>query len=73
MQVMFKFKLPQEQEECKIFENAQNMYCFVCDFSNFLREKLKYGNLTEDESRIYEILSNKFWELLNENEINILF
>ena len=63
---ILEFNLPEEREE---FENAHKgvHYLIVIeDLDNFLRAKLKYTELTEEQATIYQEVRDKLWELKND-------
>jgi dsDNA-binding SOS-regulon protein len=73
MKAYIKFNLPQESEEYRLHNASSDMYSFIFDFANHIREKLKHSDLTLEESKIYEEIKDKYWELLKDNEIDNMF
>lgn len=71
MKAMFKFNLPEENEEYKQYMQAPNMHLALWEFSQFLRSKLKYEELTDEEHRIYEEIRQKFYECLEEESVDL--
>lgn len=41
-----EFTLPEEREEFDQAANATSMYCLLCDVSEHLRGRIKYGELS---------------------------
>lgn len=71
MKVILEFNRPEDNEDIEIHMNAVKYYCALTDFSNYLRSKLKYAELSEEEAKILEEVRTKFFEIQNDNEINI--
>ena len=42
------------------------------DMAEYLRERIKYGNLPAPEEEIYEKVKEKFYEILNDNKVDLL-
>jgi hypothetical protein len=60
--VILEFNLPEESEE---FDHAHkgSMYLLALeDIQNFLRSKLKYAELTDEQVKIYEGVQEKIFE-----------
>lgn len=52
---VLKFKLPEENEEFKLANNALNYYCQLTDIEEMIRSELKYNdNLSEETSKALE-------------------
>lgn len=66
---VLEFKLPEEQEEFKTAMNAVNMSLTLSEFSLFLRSKLKYEDLSESDYKIYESIREKFFEIVDNNDV----
>lgn len=64
--VIMEFNLPDEAEELKDAQNGTNYSIQLDNFANFLRSKLKYSELTEEQYAIYEEIRSKLWEIRNE-------
>lgn len=62
---ILKFTLPEEKEAYAITMKAGAYYSALYDLYNFLRADSKYG-----EGK-YEEVYTKFFEILNENEVEI--
>jgi hypothetical protein len=41
------------------------------DFHNWMRHKLKHGELTEAKWSVYEEIQKKFFSILDENNVNL--
>ena len=70
-QAMIVFKLPEENAEYKITNKAMDTYRVLCDIKKFLRDKIKYGELTEEQYKVYDEMRTAFHEMLEDNDINL--
>jgi hypothetical protein len=71
MKVTIEFNLPDDEYEYRNSVKANEMYNALWDIKNNLRNKLKYGDLSESEYKTIESIQDKFFEILNEYEIVI--
>lgn len=69
--VTLEFNLPEEQEEFKTAASAGDMSQVLWDFSDFLRGKIKYEELSEAEYAIYEAVREKLYEIAGEHNVEI--
>jgi len=60
------FDLSEERIEYNLALNGSKFYCRILDYSNELRSKLKYGNLSNEEYRITEKMYESFNEFFND-------
>jgi hypothetical protein len=63
MKATIEFNLPEENEEFNIAVNAVKYYATLHDMDEFLRCKLKYGELTKAEAEVYSVCRDKLNEL----------
>lgn len=53
---------------------APDVIMAIYDFNAFLREKMKYGELPEEQYKVYETISDKLHEIVNESDLsNLIF
>lgn len=71
MQAILKYTLPEEREEFEMSQKGILYHIALSDIADYLRSKLKYEELSETESKIYEEIRTKFYEILNDNEISV--
>ena len=69
MKAILEFNLPEEDEEFKQAANAGNMHCAIFEFSQYLRKKLKYEDLSEQETKTYENVQAEFLGILEEYNV----
>ena len=69
MKAILEFNLPEEEAEFRQAANAGNMHCAIFEFSQYLRKKLKYEDLSEQEARIYENVKAEFLGILEEYNV----
>ena len=71
MKALLKFSLPEEQDEFETANNGWKYRSILCDIDNFLRSKLKYGELSPGEDGAYDKTRTELWNLINEHKIDI--
>jgi hypothetical protein len=69
MEANFKFILPEDQEDFNMFINTSRYYNVIHEFKQYLRRQLKYEELKEGESEVFEKVSDEFYQILNNNGI----
>ena len=69
--VILEFNLPEEQEEFKTATSATDMSLTLWDFAQFLRQKIKYEELSESDYAVYESVREKLYEIANEHNVEI--
>jgi hypothetical protein len=62
MKAILEFNLPEEKEEFELTQKAGALSSAAWAFSKALRSQLKYGDLDEDAIKIYQQISDLFWE-----------
>lgn len=63
------FTLPEDQEDLNTHLNAGKYHNILWEMAQFLRSKIKYTELTDEESKIYTEIREKFYELIQEAEL----
>lgn len=63
---ILEFSLPEEREEFDLALKAPDLYSTLWDFSEILRQKMKYDNLPEPEYRIVRGIREILFSLLEE-------
>ena len=72
MKAKLTFNLPDDQHEWDNAVNANSMYLALWDISQELRSMWKYQAYnTEEEYAIVETIRDKFYEILQEHNINL--
>jgi len=69
MKAILEFNLPEEDEEFKQAVKAGDMHCAIFEFSQYLRKKLKYEDLSEQETKTYENVQAEFLGILEEYNV----
>lgn len=67
MKAIFKFSLPEEQEEYNIFKQGLDTHNIIWEFRNFLRNREKHVDLSDEAYKELEIISEHFWQILDDN------
>lgn len=65
------FKLPEEQEDFLIAQNGIKYKIALQDLDNWLRSKLKYAEMSDQEHEIYNSCRSKLHEFLNNQDVSI--
>lgn len=71
MQAKLIFNLPEDQYEYNHCFNAVKYIAALEDIATHIRNKLKYNKLTPAESDVYEQIKKDFYEILEENGIEL--
>ena len=71
MKATLTFDLPEEQEEFELASNAVNYSIALSDIDNYLRSKIKYADLTEEQYKVYEEIREQLWCYINDNGIKM--
>lgn len=66
MKAILEFNLPEDAEDYKLANSALHLSTIICELDNFLRSKLKYETLTEEQYKCYEAVREKLYELKND-------
>ncbi len=57
------FQLPEEADEFDLAYNGARLSVIIADLDNYLRSKIKYENLPEEQEKIYQEIRDKLLEL----------
>lgn len=68
MKVKIIFKLPEDDREHKLAIDSEKLFSALWDVSLYLRKITKYS---DEEEIKREIVKNMFYEILEENDINL--
>lgn len=71
MKATLKFSLPEENDDFETATNGWKYRSVLIEFDNFLRSKLKYEELTENEDRVYDKIRTELWDLLKEHNLEL--
>ena len=71
MKARLTFNLPDDQAEFDFAMQGSKMYSALWDISQELRKLWKYEELSEEEFKIVERIRDKFYEILDENQIKL--
>ena len=71
MKAKLTFNLPDDQHEWDNAVNANAMYLALWDISQEIRTLWKYEELSEEEWNMVERIRDKFYEILNDNHIEL--
>jgi hypothetical protein len=65
MKAMLRFTLPQESEEHQLALDGWKWRIVAEEMDNFLRNKLKYEDLTEEDDEIYQSVRDELHSLID--------
>ncbi len=71
MKARLTFNLPEDQAEFDFAVQGSKMYIALWDISQELRTLWKYEELNDDEFKIVERIRDKFYEILDDNQITL--
>jgi hypothetical protein len=71
MKAVLKFNLPEDQVEFDFAMQGSKMYSALWDISQELRTLWKYEELGDEEWKMVERIRDKFYEILDENQIKL--
>jgi len=60
------FNLPEEREEFTIASRALDTESAIEEYQNWLRSKLKYEELTDEQDKCFEEAREKWFQILND-------
>lgn len=66
MKVIFEFSKPEDNEDLAIHMKAVDYHIVIYEMDNYLRQKLKYEEISDQQAEIYEEVRSKLNELRNE-------
>jgi hypothetical protein len=69
--VTIEFNSIEEQHELELCINASKWYSIVSDYSEYLRTKIKYDELSDDAYKAIEEVREKLHELLNDEGLKL--
>jgi hypothetical protein len=71
MKVKLEYNLPDDQFEFECAVKSTKMYFALTEIKDELRSIWKYEELKENQFEMVERIMEKFFEILQENEINL--
>ena len=71
MKATLEFNMPEDQVEFDFAVQGGKMYSALWDISQELRTLWKYEELKQEEWDMVERIRNKFYEILDENQIKL--
>jgi hypothetical protein len=69
--VTIEFNLPDEQDEYETMQKASKMQMVLWDFSEYLRERRKWGHDYKSGDDALEKIIDKFYEVVTDNNITL--
>ena len=69
MKATIEFNLPDDQTEFDIATNANKYYSALFNFQQYLRNKLKHEDLSDDRIFVIEQIQSDFLQMLYDEEV----
>ena len=69
MKATIEFNLPEDQTEFEIANNANKYYSALFKFQQYLRNKLKHEDLSDDRIFVVEQIQSDFLQMLYDEEV----
>lgn len=70
MKKILEFNYPEDESEFALHNAGPDMAIVLTDMDNYLRAKVKYEDLPEDQHKIYQEIREKLRDLMNEREVS---
>jgi len=70
MKAFIKFELPEEQEAFDESIDGPKAFSVIRDLDSYLRGKIKYHELTEEQETIYQEVRDTLGELVEDRNIS---
>jgi hypothetical protein len=71
MKAILEFDLPEENAEHKLAVNAGNYYAVLWDIDQYLRSKLKHGDLKDEQYEVLEKTREELRDLMNTYNVTL--
>jgi hypothetical protein len=71
MKATIEFQLPEDQEQYNFANKGFDYLCVLCEFDEFLRQKIKYSELQENEYTLLEDTREQLRQMLFERGISL--
>ena len=71
MEAIIKFQLPEDQNYYDVVNQSPRMVALLWDFSQQLRSWYKYHHDFKDADDALDKIREKFYQLINEHDVNI--
>lgn len=71
MKAVLEFKLPEENYEYNMANNASKYHSTLLEYDQWLRSKIKYDELTDEQYEIYQKCRETLNEIASDNNVNI--
>lgn len=72
MKATIEFNLPEDKYEYDLANKSSSLLSCIMEFEQEIRKIYKYEDLKENQLEIVEKIREKFYEILQDNEINLI-
>lgn len=74
MKKIVVFDYPEDESDFVVFNSGRDMAFIISDMDTYLRSKIKYEELSEEQYKLYQEVRDKLRELVNERDVgNIIW
>lgn len=71
MKAILEFNLPEDSSDHEMCINAYRYHNSLYEFKQLLRQKIKYGEHTDEIYDVYEKIRDEFNDILDSNNVNL--
>jgi hypothetical protein len=71
MKAILEFNLPDDEDMFRLANNGASAHFALAEIKEYLRQKIKYSELTEEQYNIYEDLRDAVCKIIEDNELSI--
>ena len=72
MKATIEFNLPEDKYEYDLANKSSSLLSCLMEFEQEIRKIYKYEDLKENQLEIVEKIREKYYEILQDNEINLI-
>jgi hypothetical protein len=72
MKATIEFNLPEDKYEYDLANKSSSLLSCLMEFEQEIRKIYKYEDLKKNQLEIVEKIREKFYEILQDNEINLI-
>lgn len=72
MKATIEFNLPEDKYEYDLANKSSSLLSCLMEFEQEIRKIYKYEDLKQNQLEIVEKIRDKFYEILQDNEINLI-
>ena len=70
MEAILKFNLPEDKEQLQVATKAENLFLTLWDLNNYLRDKIKYSDISPAFTEIYEDVRTELFKIMENKDVS---